>query len=319
MADEFSVSFGEAISTWLGKQGQGSLREKVAGLRTIYEKGASSTHVDLAAYLAVRAPATFAAVSAVLREVLHLAPEFAPQSLADIGAGPGTASFAAAAHFVSLKSAVMVEADQRFAALAEELAGSLPFAAKVRRQSLLATLEPADLVIAAYVLAELPVEAAVQAALHLWQASTGALVLIEPGTPQGFARIRSCREILLKAGANIIGPCTHDAACPMAGDDWCHFKARLARSREHMHAKGGVVPYEDESYAWLAVGRFPARREEARIMAPPAASKIGINLRLCGASGLREEMIASRDKATYKRAKKLKWGDGFSPTGSGEA
>jgi ribosomal protein RSM22 (predicted rRNA methylase) len=27
---------------------------------------------------------------------------------------------------------------------------------------------------------------------------------------------------------------------------------------------------------------------------------------------LQDETIASRDKATYKRARKLKWGDGFS-------
>ena len=300
-------------------QPQGSLRDRVAALRLAYEKGATSAKVDLAAYLAVRTPATFAAVSTVLHEVAKRAPDFAPRSMADIGAGPGTASFAAAAHFPSLQLTTMIEADERFAKLAEELAHGLPFTAKVHRQSLLDEAPRADLVIAAYVLAELPVDAAAKAALHLWQASAGALVLVEPGTPQGFARIKACRSALLKAGAAIIGPCTHEAACPMTEGDWCHFKTRLARRREHMHAKGATVPFEDEAYAWLGVARFPVQSAQARILAPPEGSKVGVTLRLCSAAGLQDEVIASRDKATYKRARKLKWGDGFSRTRSDEA
>ncbi len=311
MSDEFSVNFGPAVAAWVAKQAQGSVRERVAALRTAYEKGANSSAIDPAAYLAVRAPATFAAISAALSEVGRLAPDFAPKSMSDIGAGPGTASFAAAAYFVSLQRTAMIEADARFAAIANDLAPNLPFAANVRQQSLADPLEKSDLLIAGYVLAELPVESAAKAALHLWQASEGVLVLVEPGTPQGFARIRACRNTLLKAGANIIGPCTHDGACPMQGGDWCHFKTRLARSRAHMHAKGGTVPFEDEAFSWLAVARFAVQREAARIMAPPKASKVGITFSLCSASGLQDEMIASRDKATYKRARKLKWGDGF--------
>ena len=312
MSDEFSVSFGPAVAAWVAKQAQGSVRERVVALRAAYEKGANSSSIDPAAYLAVRAPATFAAVSAVLSEVGRLAPDFAPNSMSDIGAGPGTASFAAAAYFTSLQCTAMIEADARFAAIANDLTQNLPFAAEVRRQSLSDPLEKSDLLIAAYVLAELSVESAAKAALHLWQACDGVLVLVEPGTPQGFARIRACRNTLLKAGANTIGPCTHDGACPMRGDDWCHFKTRLSRSRAHMHAKGGTVPFEDEAFSWLAVARFAVQREAARIMAPPKANKVGITFSLCCASGLQDDMIASRDKATYKRARKLKWGDGFS-------
>ena len=317
MSDEFSVSFGPAVQLWLAKQAQGPVREKVVALRAAYEKGANSSTVDLAAYLSVRAPATFAAISAALSEVARLAPEFSPQSLTDVGAGPGTASFAAATHFASLQRTAMIEADERFAAVAKELAPNLPFAADVRRQSVSDPLEKSDLLIAGYVLAELPVDSVARAALHLWQACEGVLVLVEPGTPQGFARILSCRDALLKVGANLIGPCTHNGACPMQGGDWCHFKTRLARSRAHMHAKGGTVPFEDEAFSWLAVARFAVQREEARIMAPPKGSKVGITFNLCCASGLQDEMIASRDKATYKRVKKFKWGDGFSRHNSG--
>jgi ribosomal protein RSM22 (predicted rRNA methylase) len=318
MSDEFSVRFGPAVAAWVAKQAQGSVREKVVALRAAYEKGANSSSIDLAAYLVMRAPATFAAVSAALIEVVRLAPDFAPKSMCDIGAGPGTASFVASTHFTGLQRTTMIEADARFAALAKDLAPKLPFAAEVSQQSLWDPLEKSDLLIAGYVLAELPADAAARATLHFWQACEGVLVLVEPGTPQGFARIRACRGALLNAGANIIGPCTHDGDCPIQGDDWCHFKTRLARSRAHMHAKGGTVPFEDEAFCWLAVARFPVQRDAARIMAPPKASKAAVNFKLCSASGLHDEMIASRDKATYKRVRKLKWGDGFSRHVSGQ-
>jgi len=231
MSDEFSVRFGPALMAWSAREAHGLLRERVEALRASYEKGAASSQVDLGAYVAVRAPATFAAVSTVLSEVTRLAPDFAPRSMCDIGAGPGTASFAAAAHFPGLEQTLMIEPDHRFARLAEELSASLPFAASLKRQALLEKFEPADLVVAAYVLAELPLSEATRAAKHLWSATNGALVLVEPGTPQGFARIKAARAALLSAGARVIGPCTHEGACPMEGADWCHFKARLQRSR----------------------------------------------------------------------------------------
>ena len=54
-------------------------------------------------------------------------------------------------------------------------------------------------------------------AADLWQRRGQALVLIEPGTPQGFARIRAARAALIEAGAHIAAPCTHDNACPDGG------------------------------------------------------------------------------------------------------
>src|SRR6185312_7664120 len=104
-----------------------------------------------------------------------------------------------------------------------------------------------------YVLAELREEAVAATARHLWSMATGMLVLIEPGTPAGFARIRAARAALIAAGAHVAAPCTHNKNCPMQGDDWCHFSVRLARSRDHLIAKAARVPFEDERYAYIAV------------------------------------------------------------------
>src|SRR5262245_3141425 len=53
---------------------------------------------DLAAraYLATRLPATYAAISASLTAAAEMRPDFAPRSLLDAGAGPGSALWAAA-------------------------------------------------------------------------------------------------------------------------------------------------------------------------------------------------------------------------------
>jgi ribosomal protein RSM22 (predicted rRNA methylase) len=307
-----------AISTWLQNQSGGTLRENAEKLTEAYRHGRSSAHVNLAAYLTARMPATYAGVRRVLDELATIAPNFAPSSILDVGAGPGTASWAALARWPEIAQITMVEADPRFALLAGELAkqSDLPALsnATITKTRLNDDATKADLVIAAYVFAELEEKASTAAALKLWQQSQHMLVIIEPGTPRGFARIKAARAALIKEGAHIIGPCAHANACPMAGNDWCHFTQRLARSREHMHAKAAHVPFEDEPFSWIAVARKKYELPSARIVAPPVTTKIGTTFKLCGADGISNRMIASRDKAAYKVAKKLIWGDGVYET-----
>ena len=299
-----------AIATWLQAQGGAKLRVKSGQLSESYRKGQSSGQVDLAAYLTTRMPATYAAVRRVLEDI---SPHFTPRSILDVGAGPGTASWAALANWPEIKSVTMVETDARFVELAANLAEQSHLAplinATIIRANIAQATTKAELVIAAYVFAELAERQAADAALKLWQQAEQALVIIEPGTPRGFARIRAARQALLAAGAHMIGPCTHANACPMAGSDWCHFNVRLARSREHMHAKAAHVPFEDEPFSWIAASHQPATLASARIVAPPLVEKHAITFKLCAASGLANQVIARRDKAAYKRYRKLAWGD----------
>ena len=64
--------------------------------------GAIRTEADALAYALARMPATYAAVTASLNALAGIAPDFAPTSLLDVGAGPGTASWAAAEAFSTL-------------------------------------------------------------------------------------------------------------------------------------------------------------------------------------------------------------------------
>ena len=280
-----------------------------------YRAGASShgiaTPLQAAAYATARMPATYAASAAVFARLAEVMPDFRPRSLLDVGAGTGAASWAAVTAWPDLQTITMLEPNPALRNLARRLAENGPLAKSEFLSGNLDAEKPkADMVVASYVLAELPEDKAAAIARDLWQGTSSALVLIEPGTPQGFARIRAARAALIEAGAHVAAPCTHDNACPMAEGDWCHFSQRLSRSRDHMLLKDANVPFEDERYSYAVVTRAkPA--SGARILAPPLEAKHGLTFKLCDENGLHAQFVASRDKDEYRRVRKRGWGDLF--------
>ncbi len=108
--------------------------------------------------------------------------------------------------FPSLQSMVLVDRNAALLSLAEKLsADGLPDeAAELRRADILtAALPPADLVTAGYVLAEIATSAQATFVQRLWEAARQALVLVEPGTPDGFARLQAARTALIAASARM--------------------------------------------------------------------------------------------------------------------
>jgi ribosomal protein RSM22 (predicted rRNA methylase) len=280
-----------------------------------YRQGETSqpitTPLQASAYAVARMPATFAACAAVFARLAEVMPAFAPGSLLDVGAGTGAASWAAVTQWPDIANVTMLDRNPALRTLARRLADAGALAnAEILGGDLSAEKPQADLVVASYVLAELPQDQAASAARDLWQSTTGALVLIEPGTPDGFARIRDARAALIEAGAHVAAPCTHDRDCPMSDGDWCHFSQRLARSRDHMLLKDATVPFEDERYAYVVVMREKVAAG-ARILAPPLEAKPGLTFKLCDETGLRVRFVAARDKDEYRRVRKLGWGDLF--------
>ncbi len=71
------------------------------------------TDAERAAYLVVRAPATFAAVTAALAELRDRRPELTVRRILDLGAGPGVASWAALSVFDEVTELRLVERDRR--------------------------------------------------------------------------------------------------------------------------------------------------------------------------------------------------------------
>lgn len=266
------------------------------------------------AYLATRMPATFAATSAALQAVAEARPDFAPRTLLDAGAGPGTASWTAAHHWSSIQDATLIEASSAIRTVGERLSKSLGLdrvawlSGRLDRD--LAGLPPRDLVLIAYVLDELPPAARNPLIQQLWELTADTLVIVEPGTTEGWKRILTARDILIGTGANLLAPCPHNRPCPLAAPDWCHFSARVARSRRHREAKGGTVPWEDEKFIYLAASRAPGLQSEARVIAPPHVGKAAVTVKLCQRDGeAAERAVGKRERPSFKLMRKLGWGD----------
>jgi len=283
-----------------GYRGGRPSREAVAG-----EDG-------LAAYLAARLPATHAAVHAALERLAGQWPEFAPRTQVDIACGPGTALIAAAATFPSLIRQTGLDRAADFLDLAHRLfaeAGGRP--PEFHRADMTApgfAVPGADLISMAYALVECDAALAGPLAVTLFAAAAGALVLVEPGTPAGFERLRNARTALIGAGAHILAPCPHQAPCPMTAPDWCHFAVRLNRSRTHQRVKQADVPFEDEKFAYLIAARATRPAIGARILSPPRRSKPGITVKLCRAGAIESRLIAGTDPG-FSAARRLDWGD----------
>ena len=291
---------------------EADLRQGAAALSCAYKSGAQSAEsLDFAAYLAVRLPATFAAVSRAFGELQRHVPDFAPASMCDVGSGPGTASWAAAEIWPDLRRFTFVDNNRAFLALATDLARH--HQALAGAEAIRAGMESfdtkADLVAATYALAEVPEQAVAPITARLWRNTTSVLVLVEPGTPAGFARIRRAREALIAAGASIAAPCPHALACPMMGKDWCHFSVRLPRSRLHLRAKGATVPFEDERFSYVIATRLPMVPAVRRVLSPPEVTKAAVTFKLCTTDGIAIETVPRRRAMDYKLARKRQWGD----------
>ena len=83
----------------------------------------------------------------------------------------------------------------------------------------------------------------------MWAKTRDTLLVVEPGTPAGYARIIALRDHLIALGAHVAAPCPHDGQCPLQPPDWCHFSQRLQRTRAHMQVKGAELPFEEQDEA----------------------------------------------------------------------
>ncbi|MFH8343532.1 small ribosomal subunit Rsm22 family protein [Streptomyces sp. NPDC018045] len=276
---------------------------------------------DVAAYAAYRMPATFEAVRHALDAFAARLPDWAPASHVDIGGGTGAATWAVAATWAGHRTTVYDWAEPALELGRELAAGVLPDTDWQRRVigAGLTVPEGTNLVTVSYVLGELRPEdrrAVVAAA-----ARADAVVLTEPGTPDGYLRIREAREQLTDAGLRILAPCPHSGVCPIApGEDWCHMAARVTRSSLHRQVKGGSLPYEDEKFSYVAAVRpavvggadgAAAVAAPARIVRKPQLRKGQVLLDLCTEEGLRRDTVTKRHGDRYKTARDAEWGDAW--------
>jgi ribosomal protein RSM22 (predicted rRNA methylase) len=143
----------------------------------------------------------------------------------------------------------------------------------------------------------------------MWTKTRDTLMIVEPGTPAGYARIIAVRQHLIARGAHVAAPCPHDKNCPLASPDWCHFSQRLPRSQAHRQIKGAELAFEDEKFSYVALSRAPVAQRPARVLAQPVATKVEITAKLCTSDGLVTGKVPRRAKNAYARARHWRWGD----------
>ncbi|MFF4529791.1 small ribosomal subunit Rsm22 family protein [Streptomyces sp. NPDC001407] len=293
-------------------------------------RGRTPTHTpvlrdrsDVVAYAAYRMPATFEAVRSALEAFRDRLPEWVPASHVDVGGGTGAASWAVAAAWQghARRTTVLDWAEPALALGAELVRAAHDEGlrtAEWRRQTIgsaLAIPDGTDLVTVSYVLGELT-EADRRAVTDAAARAARAVVLIEPGTPDGYLRVIEARDRLIAAGFRAVAPCPHSAACPIEpGTDWCHFSARVSRSSLHRQVKGGSLPYEDEKFSYVAAVRdLDAPPAPARVVRKPQIRKGQVLLDLCTPEdGLTRETVTKRHGGVYKAARDTAWGDDWAP------
>jgi ribosomal protein RSM22 (predicted rRNA methylase) len=274
---------------------------------------ASDLHV--AAYAAYRMPATHAALARVLSDVADTG--FAPRRMLDLGGGTGAAAWAAAAAFPSLESITVLDQVDEALRLGRRLVAGAPSAAlgRARFERAVAGQWPAveaDIVTVAYVLSELDGQA--QSRLVADAMARGRVVIVaEPGTPDGYARVLRVRDTMLGTGWALLGPCPHAAECPLLQGDWCHFAVRVNRSAEHRRLKSAELSYEDEKYSWVAAaapGVVAPRPGASRILRHPMKRKGLVELQVCRPDGTAGRAVVSRRQGErYRKARDVGWGD----------
>ncbi|UPJ47473.1 SAM-dependent methyltransferase [Bradyrhizobium sp. 200] len=294
---------------------------RAASISQTYRGGGGSgsirSEADALAYALARMPATYAAVTASLNALIEIRPDFAPKNLLDVGAGPGTATWAAAETFPSLQRFTLLDANDALRGLA---LGLVTDSFRLRdvsyergeARAALTRADTADLVVASYMIGE--ISDAEQRALAelMWEKTRDALLVVEPGTPAGYARIVALRAQLIALGAHVAAPCPHDGKCPIQAPDWCHFTQRLQRSRAHKQIKGAELPFEDERFSYVALTRAAVAQRPSRVLAQPTVSKIEITAKLCTPEDLTFTKVPRRAKADYAAARRWRWGDAVS-------
>ncbi|MFD8013642.1 small ribosomal subunit Rsm22 family protein [Streptomyces sp. NPDC058955] len=271
---------------------------------------------DVVAYAAYRMPATFEAARGAVDALRAAAPEWVPGSHTDVGGGTGAASWAVAEAWDGAppRTTVLDWAEPALALGRELAAGVLDAEWRRERIGTALRLADTDLVTVSYVLKELTEGDRAALVAEAARAARGAVVIVEPGTPDGYERIIAARSVLVDAGFTVAAPCPHSGACPIEpGTDWCHFSERVSRSSLHRKVKGGSLPYEDEKYAYVAATRFPVTPAPARVVRRPQIRKGLVLLDLCAPEGLGRETVTKRHGPLYKHARDAEWGDSWPP------
>lgn len=253
-------------------------------------------------YAVYRLPATYSAFSDALKNTLEIYKENI-SSVIDVGAGSGSASLAVSHLLPNTKNFTLLERNKYMMEIGKSLHNFRYINYDLSKDNLDIN---GDLVTSSYVLNELDQNSRINAINKMWNMTNKLILIVEPGTPEGFNLIREIRDYLISIGGHIISPCPHTGPCL---NTWCHFSTRISRSKLHKDIKGGDAPYEDEKYAYIAVSKSEITPCKNRILRHPQINPGFIELEVCTKEGFKKIKYSKKDKELFKKARKSNAGD----------
>ncbi|NOK62602.1 MAG: rRNA methyltransferase [Chloroflexi bacterium AL-W] len=291
-----------------------ALSERYRSSRVAGREPLASGIAQVLGYAALIMPATYAQLVGAMHATAIRVPHWQPQTMLDMGSGPGTALWAAVAQWPTLHSLVAWEREPAFIDLGQQLASGSTTSAirEARWESIdLSHRSPSgayDLVVLGHVLNELDPNTQRNVITSAWRMTNGLLLIVEPGTLDTFAVVRAARDALLDEGAHTIAPCVHNHSCPLQ-NDWCHFPQRLKRPPFQRRARGAPSEWEDSKFSYAAMARFYTSQPAwARVIREATSNKAYAETTISGSAGVTRYRALKRHREAFKQIKKMRWG-----------
>ena len=294
-----------------------ALSERYRGPREDMDRPLATGHKEGLGYLALIFPATYAQLRGAMAATAARIPGWAPGSLLDLGSGPGTALWAAAGQWPSLRTCTAWEREPALISIGRGLAHhSSTLALRTARWERIDLREMPrpgkeryDLVVLGHVLNELGPADRAQIVERAWAVTAGVLLIVEPGTMLAFDVVRAARDELLATGASTLAPCPHDRPCPLV-NDWCHFPQRLNRPEFQRRARGAPSQWEDSKFSYAAMARFPPMEPIwGRVIGEPATTKAYAEALISTQGGVARYRGMKRYRDAFRRLRDLLWGE----------
>lgn len=273
--------------------------------------------IQAIAYSVIRMPATYAAITTALKHILELT-DTTIETILDVGAGTGAGAWAVR-DLINFKKIICIEKDANMQKIGMKLMSDDNILRKtiwtnvdIVKEDI---IENADLVIASYMTNEFKTEDRLKVIDKLIKATNKILLIIEPGTPEGYQIIKRIKQYCIQHNLYILAPCVSQEECKLPENDWCHSTCRIQRTKIHKILKDGNVPYEDEKFSYIAISKEKVDIRTdinlSRILRHPIIKSGFINMNLCTKEGIKNITISRKDSDLYKQAKKKKCGDNF--------
>lgn len=271
------------------------------------------TDLDAIAYSVIRMPATYSAIKTCLEKVKEIYNNDI-KSLLDIGSGTGAGEWAAIELF-DLQEIVCLEREKsmkdissKYFSYNEDLKDVKFIDADIIQEN---TNLKNDLCILSYMINELEENNKLKVVEKALEATEKVLLIVEPGTPEGFENIRKIRNYAYDKGYSIIAPCTGFCGrCDIQADDWCASSVRVQRTKIHKYLKDAEIGYEDEKFSYVAIAKERIDYHKVkRILRHPKIENGRILVKTCCLGEIKEEIITKKNKEEYKMIKKKNVGD----------